>query len=202
MKVKFSGIGVVDGRGKLNGTVFSRNRSGAIARVKVTPINPNTASQQYSRTILTALSQAWRSLSQEIILGWNSAVADFQTTDVFGDLRTPTGKNLYTKLNANLVSVGASQISEPPSPTIVAAVFADSISISVGTPTYDLLFTGTDASVNYQIWATPGLSAGISFVSSEYRQIGAFAGGAGSSFDFETLYLAKYGAPAIGIVSL
>jgi hypothetical protein len=95
MKIKFSGIGVVDGRGKLNGTVFSRNRSGAIARVKVTPINPNTASQANARSILTSLSQSWRTLNQSVILVWNNAVADFQSTDVFGDLRTPTGINCF-----------------------------------------------------------------------------------------------------------
>jgi hypothetical protein len=94
MKIKFSGIGVVDGRGKLNGTVFSRNRSGAIARVKVTPINPNTAAQAAARSLLASLSQGWRGLSQAAILQWNNAVSDYQTTDVFGDLRTPTGKNL------------------------------------------------------------------------------------------------------------
>ena len=198
MKVKFSGIGVVDGRGKLNGTVFSRNRSGAIARVKVTPINPNTASQAQARSILTSLSQSWRTFNQSVILVWNAAVADFQTTDVFGDLRTPTGKNLFTKLNANLISVGVSPITTAPLPSDVSDVTLGAVTISVGTPTYELAFAGDDAAVNYQIWATPGLSPGISFVSSEYRQIGAVAGGGGSPYNFAADYLAKYGAPATG----
>jgi hypothetical protein len=129
MKVKFSGIGVVDGRGKLNGTVFSRNRSGAIARVKVTPINPNTASQANARSILTSLSQSWRTLNQSVILVWNNAVADFQSTDVFGDLRTPTGKNLFTKLNANLISVGVSPITTAPLPSDVSDVTLGIVSL-------------------------------------------------------------------------
>lgn len=36
-------------RGKLGGTVFSRNKSGAIVRAKVTPVNPQTVRQQTAR---------------------------------------------------------------------------------------------------------------------------------------------------------
>jgi hypothetical protein len=80
----------------------------------------------------------------------------------------------------------------------VASVLLGAVTISVGTPTYELAFADDDASVSYQIWATPGISAGISFVSSEYRQIGYVAGGGGSPYNFYADYLAKYGAPAIG----
>jgi hypothetical protein len=92
MKIKFSGIGVVDGRGKLNGTVFSRNRSGAIARVKVTPINPNTAAQLLLEVFWQAFLKDGAACRKAAILQWNNAVSDYQTTDVFGDLRRQQGK--------------------------------------------------------------------------------------------------------------
>lgn len=189
---------MVDGRGKINGSVASKNRSGAYVRTKVTPVNPQTVAQIAARNVLSNFSQAWSGLTQAQRDAWNASVGDFQTTDIFGDLRNPTGKNLYTRLNANLVSVGLPAISVPPLPSAVPAIGITSVTIALGAGTYEAAFTGDDASVSYQVWATPGVSPGVSFVKSEYRQIGAVAGGGGSPYDFEADYLAKYGAPAVG----
>lgn len=198
MKIKWSGIGITEGRGKINGSVASKNRSGAYARVKVTPVNPNTLAQQQARLVLAQFSQGWRQLSQAAIDAWNSAVSEFSITDIFGDLRQPTGKNLYTRLNANLNSVGIGGIGVPPAVTGVVPAIVSLVSIAVGAVTYDVTFSGDTAGMSYQIWATPSLSPGISFVKSQYRQIGSVAGGAGSPYDFSADYLAKFGAPAVG----
>lgn len=64
MKLNWSGFGAVDGRGKIGGHVASKNRSGAYARIKVTPVNPQTTFQQVARNLLTSLSQGWRALTQ------------------------------------------------------------------------------------------------------------------------------------------
>ena len=45
---------------------------------------------------------------------WNGAVKDYATTDVFGDIKTPSGFNLYVKLNANLIASGQSAIDIAP----------------------------------------------------------------------------------------
>src|SRR6056297_1294291 len=101
MKMKFGAL-VTDGRGKIGGQVASKNRYGSYLRTKVTPSNPQTASQLNVRSVLAALSSGWRDLTQAQRDGWNAAVLDFQKTNVFGDTITPTGKNLYTRLNAAL----------------------------------------------------------------------------------------------------
>ena len=197
-KIKFSGFGITDMRGKLNGTVASKNRAGAYLRTKVTPVNPNTAAQQQSRAFLTSLSQAWRGLTQAQRDAWNAAVGDFAKTDIFGDLREPTGKNLYTLLNINLANTGNAQISVPPNPAAVPGIMAGTVTISVGTPTYTVAYNGAGAAVDILVWATSGQSAGKSFVKSEYRLIGTFAGSAASPYNFEAAYLAKFGAPPVG----
>ena len=197
-KIKFSGVAVVDMRGKLNGSVMSKNRAGAYVRTKVTPVNPNTLSQQQARASLTDRSQSWRGLTQAQRDAWNAAVQDFQRTDIFGDLRVPTGKNLYTLLNINLLNAGQSAISVPPSPAAVPAIFNTGVTISVGAPTYEVAYGGAGASVRVLVWATAAQSPGKNFVKSEYRLIGDFAGNAASPYDFEADYLAKFGAPAVG----
>lgn len=198
MKVKWSGIGVTEGRGKINGSVASKNRGGAYFRVKVSPTNPDSIAQQSVRNTLTTLSQAWRGLTQAQRDAWDAAVSDFAVTDVFGDLRNPTGKNLYVRLNANLVSVGQSTISVPPALADVVGVAVTGVTINVTTPAYEIAFSGDDASMSYQVWATPAVSNGVSYVKNRFRQIGAFAGGGGSPYNFEADYIAKFGSPAAG----
>ena len=61
-KIKLSAI-VSEMRGKLNGSVFSKNRGGAYIRTKVTPVNPQSLAQGLVRATLTNLSQAWRGLT-------------------------------------------------------------------------------------------------------------------------------------------
>ena len=76
-KIKF-GMMMTDARGKLGGQVFSKNRSGAYVRTKVTPVNPRTAAQPLSRSILGTLSASWSGLTEVQRRSWNAAVDDWQ----------------------------------------------------------------------------------------------------------------------------
>ena len=196
MKLKWSGFGAVDGRGKINGHVASKNRSGAYARTKVTPVNPQTSFQQNARALLTLLSQSWRALGAARIAGWNTAVGGFARTDIFGDLRNPTGKNLYTRLNANLVSIGQAIIASAPSPAGAGAVTAGALIITNG-GVKSIAHTDDAAGSHIQVWATPGVSPGKSFVKNEFRLVTTFVGGAASPAVFTTAYDARFGQPAV-----
>lgn len=189
---------MVDGRGKINGSVASKNRAGAYVRTKVTPVNPNKPNQQLARNLLSTLSQSWRTLTQAQRDAWNAAVTGFAVTDIFGDLRNPTGKNLYTRLNANLFNIGQGFISDPPLPSEVPGVSANVVTIAVGAGTYTVTFDPPGASVRVQVWATPGVSPGKNFVKSEYRLLEDFAGNAVSPHDFSAAYIDRFGAPAVG----
>lgn len=197
MKAKFGAI-VVAGSGKLGGHVASRNRAGAYFRTKVTPVNPSTTYQQNTRNVLGSLSQTWRTLTQEQILAWNAGVSDYATTDIFGDLRNPTGKNLYVRLNANLISVGQSPISDIPSLQDIGFAEATSLTISLSSGTWNLDGDFATATSNIQLWATPSVSAGKNFVKSLYRQIGSIVGGTVGPIDILTDYTNRFGAPALG----
>lgn len=196
MKAKF-GMIVVDGRGKLGGHVLSKNRGGAYARTKVTPVNPQTTFQLAARNLLSTLSQGWRTLTQVQRDGWNAAVSSFQRTDIFGDLRTPTGKNLYLALNANLDGVGTSPNSNAPNPEGVEAVTAGAFVMTNG-GAKTIAHNVTGANYPIQIWATPGVSAGKEFLKNDYRLIQSIAGAAASPTDISTAYEARFGEPAVG----
>lgn len=103
MKIKW-GMMMTDGRGKLGGQVASKNRAGAYIRTKVTPVNPQTVAQQNIRQLFGSIASAWRSLTQAQINGWNEATEFWQRTDIFGDLKKPSGFALFQRLNTGLLA--------------------------------------------------------------------------------------------------
>lgn len=197
MKLKWSGFGATDGRGKINGHVASKNRAGAYARTKVTPVNPQTSFQLTARNTLTTFSQGWRALTQAQRDAWDAAVPDFARTDIFGDLRNPTGKNLYTRLNTNLQNIGATLITDPPLPSGAGSVVAGTLIITNG-GAKSIAHTGDTVGYTIQVWATPGMSPGKSFFKNDYRLLTTFVGGAASPAVITTAYNARFGQPAIG----
>lgn len=197
MKLNWSGFGAVDGRGKIGGHVASKNRSGAYARIKVTPVNPQTTFQQVARNLLTSLSQGWRALTQAQRDSWDGAVGGFSKSDIFGNQRNPTGKNLYTGLNANLANAGQAAIVDAPLPEGAGAVVAGALTVVHGAAK-SIVHTGDTAGHTILVYATPGVSPGKKFVKGDFRLIGTFTGGAASPFVATTAYNARFGQPAVG----
>jgi hypothetical protein len=171
MKMKFGAL-VVDGRGKIGGHVASKNRHGAYLRTKVTPVNRQSVRQTAVRSLLTSISQSWKGLTEAQRLAWNSAVADFKKTNIFGDIQHPSGFNLFQRLNNNIMTLGGAMIVNPPVVTDLDSYTAPVLTYVVGVAALSLAFVaaaGGDS--GYKIFATPPMSAGKSFVKSEYRLI-------------------------------
>lgn len=198
-KVKF-GMIVVEMRNKLNGHVFSRNRGGAYARGKVTPLNPNTSYQQTVRSRLTGLSQDWKGITQAQRDGWAAVVEQYAKTDVFGDLRNPSGQQLYIRLNANILNAGGAQITDAPQPVGADAVVAGALVMNSAGPLSTIDFTPTPVPATHALIvdATEGLSQGIQNANSKFRQIEVFAAAQASPADFSTTYETKFGTPIAG----
>lgn len=198
-KVKFSAL-ISEMRNKLNGSVFSKNRGGNYLRNKVTPVNPNTSFQVAARSLLTGFAQAWRSLTQAQILAWNNAVQDFKKTDIFGDLKTPSGINLFSRLNINLSNVGQAPINDPPLPTEVIPTGALTVAAAAGagTVSIDNGGAGTGTATAWLIEATSPQSPGKNFVKSEFRVIGYSIPNAVTPLAQGANYTTKFGGMVAG----
>lgn len=194
MKVKFGSI-VTDARGKIGGHVASKNRAGSYFRTKVTPVNPNTSYQSTARSRLASLSTAWRALSSAQRLLWNNAVLAFQKTDIFGDIKTPTGFNLHQALNNNLLRIGVAVISAPPLPQNLPPIETGVLTVT-NAGVVKVTFTDDPVTTDSEIeaYATPALSPGKNFVKSELRRIGKAPAIAAHDIDLATLYTTKFGA--------
>lgn len=194
MKTKFGSI-IVAGSGKIGGHVASKNRGGAYLRTKVTPINPRSTFQANVRNRFIGLSQAWRGLTQDQRDAWNAATADYARTDIFGDLRNPSGINLYQRLNNVLENIGESAINLPPAPSAVQALTAVSLSGTIAVPTLSLIINEImDADTALIISATPPLSAGKTSVKAAFRQIDVAFGAVSEVLDIMDAYVAKFGS--------
>lgn len=199
MKILFGSV-AVDGRGKLGGHVYSKNRAGSYVRTKVTPVNPQTSDQTGVRNNFTSISQAWRGLSDVQRAAWNGAVENFKTTNVFGSLKTPSGAQLYMRLNRNLHTAGQAAISTPPAPSSTTALTSISATADVSSNQFDVDFAPSPVPAGYTlvIQATAQVSPGITFLKNRFRVIATVAAAGTTPADIFTEYTTKFGALVAG----
>lgn len=196
-KIKF-GMMMTDASGKLGGQVFAKNRGGSYVRTKATPLNPQTSSQMTIRGIFASISSAWSSLTESSRLSFNNFVADYARTDIFGDLRNPSGKALFQRLNQNLVLTNQPQITVCVAPEVVPFANLEAISGDVSDAELNVSTLGDTTGSKIMIWATPSLSQGKSFVKNDLRLVDVVDGGVGISTDIWVAYSDKFGLPTAG----
>ena len=198
MKVKFGAI-IVDGRNKVGGHVLSKNRAGSYMRTKVTPVNPQTSYQADARNILGNLSQAWRGLTDEQRQTWNNAVGDYARTDIFGDIKNPSGFNLFVKLNTNRMLFSLAQLDSAPFPQAIPEISITDLSLDLMGPAFALTFSpAVPANTGIKFFITAGQSAGKNFVKSEYRMLTVLPATEVSPYTFEVPYQVRFCLPAEG----
>jgi len=192
-KIKFSAL-MSDMRGKLNGSVLSKNRGGSYIRNKVTPSNPQTTAQMSVRGIFAGIASAWSTLTESQRLSFNNKVSQYASTDIFGDIRNPSGKALFQKLNQNLsISLQATLTSCPDS---VAVPFANvaGATADISATEFGVDYDGDATGSKIVIWATAPLSQGTTFVKNKLRQIQVANGNNAGSVDIYDAYVEKFGA--------
>lgn len=196
-KIKW-GMIVTDGRNKLGGQVFSKNRAGAYIRTKVTPVNPKTALQMASRQLLGALSSAWSGLTNAQRDAWNASVDEWQKTDIFGDLRKPTGKNLFTGLNKNRVDIGGVAQDLPPEKVEIPVIALFRPEFAMTDEELSVGISTVPVGMALQISATPPMSQGTTFAKNQLRVIGSVPAGSVDTKEVFAMYSDRFGAPVIG----
>ena len=197
MKIKWGAL-VVDGRGKLGGHVAAKNKSGNYLRTKVTPTNPNTMYQSAVRALFGAISQAWSGLSDSARLGWNAAVDQWQRTDIFGDLKNPSGKALFQRLNNQAQIAGYPAVTTVPDRLDMPILNFGTPVISVGGETVEIATGGGIAGATILVFATPPLSAGTTFVKDQLRLIEHHTSNVEPDAQLFQAYADKFGTPEIG----
>lgn len=202
--IKF-GAFITDVRGKVGGTVFSKNKSGAYAKNRVLPSNPRTGAQQSVRGFFGSLSTQWRALTQDQREAWSELASTLSFQNKVGDSVKISGIALFQKFNGNLNTMEEPAISVPVALEGVTAVAINDFTVTSDGTTLTSSVTAAEvsdpvANTAYAVFATKGLSAGISNYSNQLRLIGKFPNVAGINTPNAIVvdYLNKYGLPLVG----
>lgn len=194
--------------GKLNGTVFARNKGGHYMRSKSNPTNPKTASQMNIRSFFGSVASAWRDLPQNVRNAWNNIAPDFPYQNRMGDTKIYSGFNLFMKLQQNLQLIGNSSFASIPSaPVAVSSPTGIIGSFGIDSTGEDFDLAEIQYSVNNSgnsetavIYATAPLSAGINNFDNRLRMITAetVTQGTNQTVNIKDEYKAKFGVPKAG----
>lgn len=200
MRIKWSGFGITEGRGKIGGNVAGRNANGAYLRKFTMPVNPLTDPQAAVRAAFAAFQQQWRLLSLAEQNAWSAAAPDFPYTNSMGETQLYTGQQLFNKLNQSRQTYDPALpiLTAPPAPpagdgATLAAFTATQISNAIATMTVTLSIAPT---TDYAmiIFATPPMSSGISRPEkSRFRKVFWTIGAGTALQDIAAGYEAVYG---------
>jgi hypothetical protein len=200
------GAFVTDIRGKVGGTIFSRNKGGAYAKNRVIPSNPQTSEQQAVRAVFGFISSSWRTLPAAFRSSWDSLANQLSFQNAVGDAVNISGLALYQKFNGNLNTLGQSLIAEPKplQGTTATAIIGVDIQKNVGGGIF-LMDVSTEALSDFitptqlAVFATPPLSPGISNFDKYLRLVEVVATpDFEGPIDLSVSYVQKYGEPAAG----
>lgn len=193
---------LADIRGSIGGSVYSRNRSGAIIRNRTNPINPNTAAQSIVRSRMADAANAFGLLSAADQTLWNDYAQLVPSFNSLGEMYTPTAKQRYIQSNLNLLTVGQPQAQTPElGVTTVPALDLSGLTLigtvlaaEINALEVNGLVDAGDAD-NLVIQATPPLNAGRLDAKNLMRTI--FAGAFVTDNDLITQYSARYGVGGV-----
>ena len=197
--------------GKLNGSVFARNKGGHYIRSKSNPTNPQTIRQNMVRSLLAGVSTDWRELTHGQREAWKAAAIDFPYQNKLGDSKIYSGFSLFVKHNQNLKNYDASSpnLTSPmaPAPTIPPFSVTGSIGLnSTGTAItlaeVEMNFSERSLNTVFLIYATPVISHGVSNFRNRLRLIATNDGTSASGnllvADITSAYPSFFGVPADG----
>jgi hypothetical protein len=210
-KITFSAI-VGDARKKIGGVVFSKSRTGAYVRRKVSPVQPRTTAQRAVRANFTANSKGWSgTLTAAERATFTQLAQSLTKKDRLGQSFQLTGAQLYQSISRNLHTIGVADLITAPANQVVsdlggltlAEVMSETSPLSGRGITVDP--TNMPATGEYLvITAAAPLPAGRTFVGKgKYRIIQTVAPGTASPLftlpiDVTAAYEAKFGALSTG----
>lgn len=184
--------------GKNGGTINSHNKGGAYTKNFAMPTNPRTVYQVAARNLQTSFAQSWRSLTGAQRTAWNAAVGGFPYVNRVGKVCFLSGLALYIKLNVNLSLSGASPIGVPPVPSGVAAVASIVPTSVAGVVTIAYTPTPVPVGSAFNLWATPGVSPGVTNANNKFRFLLSRVAGGTSPWVVTAAYVARFGTPVVG----
>jgi hypothetical protein len=184
--------------GKLGLTVTYPGRNGLIRRTKVTPKNPNTSAQIAQRSILRQCAMAYDQLTDVQQAAWIVAAAAQKSRPTLGQSGPLTGLQLYVKVNAALMTIGAATVSAPPAlPAPVNLPVTGFVITNTGDVVALKLTTSDAPPDGTMLWGCAPEKSGVRRVIGP-RYLGTLDSPANGGVDITTPYTGRFGVPPVG----
>jgi hypothetical protein len=150
------------------------------------------------RSALTTNAKAWRNLTQAQIAAWNTEAASMSTSPENGTSGKMTGLQLFVQQNCVLALTGQPATTAPLASASFAGLGTLALNITNTGGTIKIVFTATGTQPAYAlVRACPPQSAGVS-ICSNWRILGLLPTPTSGAIDITSLFVAKFGAPAVG----
>lgn len=196
-KIQFGSF-VTDMRGKVGGSIYSKNAFGSYVKNKTIPINPNTPAQQAARAQFATVSQDWANLTRAQKRAWGANAINYQQKDVFGKVYTPSGFGMFMSLNGNLSTVGAEKLVAPPSITPPPDMYDFNMDADISATAINVFETGmaVPADTAWVITMTPQVNNSVNTQFVAKSKIAIIPAGTQlANVNLWADYLAKFGLP-------
>lgn len=203
-KILYSGIAVVNARGKLNQEVYSRNRGGNVVKQYVIPTNTITARKTNVQNNLTYVSQLWPLLPQSARDEWNRECMKYQKKNKIGGQYYSSGFNMFVQQTYMILLGGNIPTGLPIQPVFfhrpkVFSISIPAIAIMNFTVTWTNGNTTVPNGVGLIIRASVGVSQGINYKRSAIVYIkGLNSGFSTNGVSMYADYFAEFGALVSG----
>ena len=161
------------------------------------PTQPNSAAQSAAKNRFTIASAAWRGLTDVQRAAWNAFADSFTVTNSLGAQIHLTGAQCFVKVNCINSLVGDAAVLVPPALPAFVANVATGINTLTAAPVFKLTAVAPAGNTKILLYASPQLSAGVTY-NGKWSFIGLLPAPAAGVSDIEALYSAKFGVPILG----
>ena len=169
------------GSGSIGGVVASHNAGGNYLRARTTPTDPGTSFQTAVRTTLASLQNIWTAtLTQAQRDAWTTYAFNTPLLNPFGEPRTVTGLNMFTRVNVPGIQAGLPRIDDAPTDFntgdvgLTSAAFSAAAGISISFDVTDEWVDEDDSGL--LIYASRPQSIGVNFFKGPWRFAGVLLG--------------------------
>jgi hypothetical protein len=192
MKAYFGGI-IVAGSGAVGNYVVARNRYGSYVRAKAPDPLSGSIWWEPIRDQTEFLAANWSAITQANRQAWEHEARLHPRTDLWGRYHTLPGYNYYISVNINRWFCGVADTDAPPA--YVAPGYFTQLSLQFTTLPDALTVSYSPAlaaDTKVKVWSCKPLSLGRSFIGTEYRLIGTYAGSPGNTIEFFSDYFTRF----------
>lgn len=186
--------------GSLGATVASHNRYGAYFRNRAIPVISTTTFAVNAKAHLGGASSDWGGLTDAQRLAWDAYAQETPIIDSLGAKRILTGHASFVGLNSRIARDGGTAITDPPLTQLPGAIITTTLSLDIGTGTFDITFTPTPLSAGIKLWLRCAVvnSAGINYVQNLLKQVSITAAAQASPYDFQADLALRFGTLFVG----